>query len=192
MSLFSHLTGNRYFGVVGDSKTGTYAASLMMLLEGHTGNIWSLSLNHATAGWTLANAMTGIDAAITAVTNPPEFVCVGLGTNEANDSPLPDETTWIANYGSLADQIHAEWPDIPMFVCQVWRGDSSGAWLDNCATLNTRIATVVAARSSWMSIAHSEFDWLDAVSLDKVHPAYHTSGGAEQARRWWPAVHPLL
>jgi len=189
MRIFTHLNGTtaRYFGIVGDSKT-SYAESLKMLLMGHTSVKWEISLSHAVAGWTVASALSGLAIAIAAAAHAPEFVCVGLGTNEANDTPLPSQVVWESNYGSILDQIHATWHTAKLNVCKVWRGDASGAWLANCATLNGYLDNVVVPRAAWTSIAHDESNWLPGWTIDNVHPAYHLSGGAEQARQWWDLI----
>jgi hypothetical protein len=187
MITLTHLSGTRYFAAIGDSKTGGYFAPLINYLSGATGVRWEVALNHSTAGWTVANAQAGLAAALAGVSVNVEYVFVGLGTNDANDDPLPNEATWKAQYGDILDQCHAKWTTAQILVCKIWRGDNGGAYLTNCETLNSRIDDVLSTRG-WASVAHNEFDWLPSWTADNVHPSTPMNAAAEQARQWYEAI----
>lgn len=192
MSKIQHLSGQKYIACIGDSKTAGltgYIYQLLTYLEGRTGNNWNLALHHAVGGWTVANALSGLPAALDTAIYVPTYVFIDLGVNEANDNPLPNEASWKANYASLLDQLHTKWPEARIYVAKIWRGDDSGIYIANCATINAWIEDVISdGRSGWVSVAHNEADWLDTWSLDKVHPDARIGGYAEMARQWFAAL----
>lgn len=190
MSRIAHLKGQKYFGVIGDSKSvaNLYDLPLINYLEGRTEQNWAVGFRHATAGWTVANALSGLAAALALAISPLEYILVNIGTNDAK-AGLPAENTFKTNYASILDQLHTHSPNAPVLVVQVWRGDDAGAYEANCVTLNGWIDDVIAdGRSEWASVAFDETDWLDAWSLDKVHPDTRVGGYSEMARQWFAAL----
>lgn len=187
-SLVKHLQGRGYIGCIGDSKTAginSWPYSLCSYLEGRSRKLWGVALHHAVGGWTVADALSGLSTALDATTNVPSYVMIDLGTNEANDSPFPTESVWKADYANLLDQIHAKWPNASILVAKVWRiGYDS-----QCDTLNGWIDAVIAeGRSSWVSVAFDEGDWLPSWTLDGTHPDSRIGGYGEMARQWFSAI----
>lgn len=187
-----HLAGHEYIACIGDSKTAGLSAwpyQLLSYLEGHTAQNWNVSMHHAVGGWTVANALADLPVALSAAMDVPRYVLIDLGVNEANDNPLPSEAVWESDYSNLLDQIHAKWPDALVYVAKVWRGDSGGAYIANCSTINGWIDTVIAdGRAGWCSVAFDEANWLPSWSLDLVHPDSRIGGYAEMARQWYLAA----
>lgn len=184
MSRVRHLRGQRLYFAVGDSKSvanSTYHRALVTYLEGQTAQNWQ-GIVHATAGWTAATAVPSLPDALTTGANV-HFALVNLGANDVQ--VVQTEATWKTNYASILDQIHARWPDIPVYVAQVYRSTE----IPTSETINQWISDVIAdGRSGWASIAFNEFDWLPEWSTDGVHPSGVMGGYSEMARQWYAAA----
>lgn len=187
-SRIRHLSGQQYIACVGDSKTvdvAAYPYQLISYLEGRTAQNWNIAFHHAVGGWTVENALSGLSAALALTTHVPKYIFVNLGTNEANDNPLPSEGTWKTNYASLLDQLHAKWPSAHIYLAHVWRDNFEA----NCSTLNSWIDAVIAdGRSDWTTVAFDEADWLPDWTLDGTHPDARVGGYSEMARQFFAAL----
>lgn len=186
MSRIRHLSGQKYIAIVGDSKSvaNTYDYPLLNYLEGRTGNNWGVCLQHALAGRTADSAQSGLAAALAAVTVIPDYCFVNLGTNDSTS--MPTQAAFEADYADILDQLQTKWVNAGIFVAKVWRASQ----VVNCGTLNGYIDNVLATRA-WAEVAFDETNWLDAWSLDNVHPDARIGGYSEMARQWFAAMPPF-
>ena len=180
--ILKNVIGTKYIAAVGDSKCASPSSNwqfpLITLLEGHTSNKWLVGFTHATAGWTVANAQSGLATALTTVGSNivPTYVFVDLGVNDSVS--MPSQSTFESNYGSILDQLHTKWPNAFIYVAKVWRGSQ----VANCSTLNGWIDNILSTRS-WVTLGMNETTWLDSWDGgDNVHPS--VSGYWEMARQW--------
>lgn len=143
----ANLSGLRTFAVWGDSKSvaGTWDYRLRLLLEMSTGAHWQHPNNFAVAGYTVANVAAEIAANLALMTSVPEFVSISLGSNDAQ--ALPAEATFKANYGTIIEAIHAQYPAALIYVSIPVRLSDSppSAPTADCITLRGWIDDVIAS-----------------------------------------------
>jgi len=131
-------------------------------------------------GETLYGAMTRVPAVLAAMPATPEPIAVWLqwGTNEMTWSGMGTDAVWQGYYYTVLDAIHAKWPNALCYISRPWaQGEDADA-----DTLAARIATVVAARSTFARLGDDERVWLKGAdngatnTTDGVH--YSTAGHA--------------
>ena len=183
MSILQHLTGQKYIAMIGDSKSATpinnWQYPLITLLEGHTHLNWGVGFNHATAGWTVSNAQSGLSAALAGASMTPDYLFVNIGINDTSGTPT-SQATFEAAYASILDQLHAKWPSASVYAAHIWR--SGGSFTTPVANMNSYIDNVQATRA-WALDGIDERDWLSSwVDGGGIHPTI--AGYFEMARQW--------
>lgn len=110
-------TGFRWFMGYGDSKTAArkYQGRLSYLVEQSTGSRWCYD-NIARSGHTVASmaALVASDVSFYGKYANPEIILCGLGTNDL--SSLPAEEVWKANYRTIIETLHAQWPSAKIYL----------------------------------------------------------------------------
>lgn len=132
-------------------------------------------------GETLGGASSRVIADLAKLPALPEPMAVWLnwGANEIVWAGVPAEATWNGYYYTILDAIHAKWPGVQCYISRPW-AKTYDAGAD---TLAGRIATVVAARSTFAYLGDDERVWMKGADdgatnadADGIH--YSTAGQA--------------
>lgn len=122
------------------------------------------------------------------------WVLANWGANDAQFLPgggwLPeiDHATWVSQYGSILDYLHARFPNARVWVMYPWRADLP----TQSATLHGWIDEVLATRADFASAGPDEAVWLEngdngaTYTVSGVH--YSVAGATECARVWATAL----
>ena len=174
---------------IGDSKTANnpnwpdYVTSTVNPLIVHR------PARFATGGWTTQVVKDGIDAALAARSDTPDMVCINLGANDVNTGD--PGATWRTNTEYIVDAIHTKWPNARVYLTKVWRRNT-GLQAVGIAAINGYTDTIVAARSSWLSVAVNEANIIEGgddgvtYTSDGVHP--NEAGCTLLAAAWRAAI----
>lgn len=174
---------------IGDSITVGYGSAdnqgyrpwLTDLIERQC--IQPLPAAHARGGWRLADARTGLAAALTA--NTPDIVLIALGTNEY----LPfasAQTSYQAAYGQVIDQILASSSTVKV-ACALIPGTQDTGVQANVARANAAIEAAVNARAATGRVVLS--DQRRTTSAEWTVRA--TDGSEYPPSRWtFDGIHP--
>lgn len=176
----------RTFMAIGDSKTANTPNWPDYLTAG-TPRIVHRPLRYATGGWTTQVVRDGIDAALAARSDTPDYVLVNLGANDVNTGD--PGATWKTNTAYIADALHVKWPAAVVYLTKVWRRNT-GLQAAGIAAINGYIDELVAepARSSWLRVGINEANILEGgddgatYTSDGVHP--NAAGATLEAAAW--------
>jgi hypothetical protein len=136
---------------------------------------------YATAGILMAGVKAGIDAWLAAATETPEYVFFNVGVNDANASPVTDETQFKADMQYILDAIHTKHASTKIkIMAGVYRTSKP----TECATVSGWIRSTMEANSAFCSEWADELVWyaphMATLSSDDVH--YSVAGCQEAAR----------
>jgi hypothetical protein len=102
---------------------------------------------------------------------------------------LPSEATWKANYLSILDYLHTRFPQANIYIMRPWRRGFDA----DAATLNSWIADIVVARSSFVVEGPDEAVWLEngdngVLETDAGGVHYSALGNALAIEAWKVAL----
>ncbi len=178
---------------MGDSKVNVTTTNTAVAdLETAGRRPW-LSWTSGVAGETVAVAAANISTILAGF--PDGSLCTQgiqviteLGINDVD--PLPDQATWIANFETILDAVHAKWPSAKMYLMRLWKRNE----LANCNTLDGWIETVVAARSAFTFDGPDERVWLEngdnGVTYTSDGGHYNTAGSIQAGHVWASLLFP--
>lgn len=157
---------------VGDSKTfGTgdevntpgaeasgYPRYLVDLLGAGYGELMA---RNGTGGQTTATLATNIYTQLAAHYGKVDYICLNTSVNDISGAvpgTLPAEATWKANYTTILDALHYQFPNAVVGCALMWKASATGVdgFGAACNTLNGWVQDVVATRSSFAIVGPDE------------------------------------
>lgn len=120
------------------------------------------------------------------VDQPPAFVLINIGAHDLIFG-LPDAATWISEYESDLDAMHAAWPNAQIYLMRPWQQGSDA----DAATMHGWIDTVIAARSTFTHAGPDEAVWLKSTDNGATYGTLHyTAAGERECAQQWLKVLP--
>ena len=161
---------------VGDSKTNqTWVEQLQ---AGIRQNVERASVGGIDAAGMAAIIDSEIADLVSAGVTAPEFSLVNLGANDV--SSLPAEVDWKASMSYIIDAIHAQWPELKIYLAKIW----VRAYPAACDTLDSWVDDLISSYA-YVYAGFDERIWLEGgatYSSDGTH--YSPAGLTEAARQW--------
>jgi hypothetical protein len=117
LALHNSMRQTQYMMFIGDSKTvgGAWCNWLRQSALDAAGIAFHVGpTGYATAGWTIANIKTYIDANLTAETRSADIILVNSGSNDSATS----ENNFKTSYRSIVASLKAKWPGVPIYLAR--------------------------------------------------------------------------
>lgn len=175
------------FMAIGDSKTANIPNWPDYITGDYSPQVVHRPLRFATGGWTTQVVKDGIDAALAARDDVPDYVLVNLGANDVNAGD--PGAIWKTNTAYIADALRTKWPGVSVYLTKVWRRNT-GQQAAGIAAINGYIDDLVAepARAGWLRVGVDEANILEGgddgatYTSDGVHPT--EAGCLLEAEAW--------
>lgn len=160
-------------GATDEEGTGGYTGIAVTDLMAQTHQYWSVRpANYALGGYTTADSKAGIDAALAARSDVPDYTIIHLGANDVGgvQAETITEADWKADMSYIIAAVHTKWADSKIYICPSYRYSATGEYDPGHATLWQWMNDLIALAPTYL------FAGWDSKPIFEDHPELLADG----------------